>query len=352
MDLGERSSERVAGRRPWVRRGLFFVAYSGLAVLVARTVDIHKFLAALGSLRFWTVVEVLALVAFHLAARSLRYHYLVAKAHPVGYRVRDGVRIFLAGLAVSLVTPARAGDLLKVELTRGYGIRRAVSLGIVVVERILDLLVITATVVVAGTLLSQQWQNRGMRWAAGILLAGLLAGTVLLTVRTLRWRTIELFAHTVARFTTRISSERVTDMCHRIFDVWDEVFASPAVALRYFLGSSLLWLADFSKLWLLLRCTGADVSLLCVLFVYPLSLIIGILSFLPFSDGVVGVTVVALLGGLAGVSVNAATAAILVDRGVSTLTPVLLYAAISALRASPWARSAPAPVRANVSEIS
>src|ERR1019366_5846505 len=99
--------------------------------------------------------------------------YLVAKANFKRYRVQRGVSIFLAGLAVSLVTPARAGDLLKVELTRGYGIRRAVSLVIVVVERILDLLVSTATVVVAGTLLSQQWQNRGMRWAAGILLAGL-----------------------------------------------------------------------------------------------------------------------------------------------------------------------------------
>jgi uncharacterized protein (TIRG00374 family) len=338
MEPAERSPDRAEGRSPWVRRVLLAAAYTGIAWLVARTVDPHRFLDALDRLRFGALSQVLVLVAFHLGARSLRYHCLVVRAHPVGYRLGDGVRIFLAGLAVSLVTPARAGDVLKVELTRAYGIRRAVSLGIVVVERILDLLVITATVVVAGALLSERWQSRGTRWAAAVLLAGLVGGTVLVTVRSLRWRTIAIFARLVARLTTRIPSERVIDACHRIFDVWDEVFTSPAVAVRYFVGSAVLWLADFSKLWLLLRCTGADVPLLCVLFVYPLSLIVGILTFLPFSDGVVGVTVVALLGRLTGISVDTATAAILVDRGFSTLAPVVLYGAMSALRASPWSR--------------
>lgn len=68
---------------------------------------------------------------------------------------------------------------------------------------------------------------------------------------------------------------------------------------------------------------GSPASLPAVFFVYPLSILAGVLTLLPFSEGVVGVTSVALLGALAGVDPAIATVAVVVDRGAWSL-PILL----------------------------
>jgi uncharacterized membrane protein YbhN (UPF0104 family) len=70
-----------------------------------------------------------------------------------------------------------------------------------------------------------------------------------------------------------------------------------------------------------------------ILFVYPASLIAGLLSLLPFSEGVVGVAAVALLGRLAAVEIPVATAAVAVDRTIATLCPLAIYAVLVVVRA-------------------
>jgi uncharacterized protein (TIRG00374 family) len=205
-------------------------------------------------------------------------------------------------------------------------VRRAVGLGLIVIERLLDLVIVSATIVVTGMLLARQARASALQVAAAILLAGLVATIAAISIR--RWRegAIRFFGAVTHRVVRVVRAERFVDIARRIFDVWDDVFASPRILARYLLVSAVAWLADFVKLWVLLRAAGANVELLTVLFVYPVSLIAGILSLVPFSEGVVGVAAVALLNRLAGVELETATAAVAVDRVVATMFPVLLSA--------------------------
>jgi uncharacterized protein (TIRG00374 family) len=320
--------EAASPRRPVRRRvrvAIAVVGYVAILVLATRTIDMDRFAEVLSRLTFEKVAAVLGLILVHLGTRGVRYHALAVRAGAKNYRLSDGLRIFLLGLSASAATPARAGDVVKAELLKAHDVRRAKGLGLVVIERLLDLVVVTGTIVVTGTLLAHKAQHSALQIGAGILLVGLLAGIAAVTIR--RWRTaaIGVFARNVGRLVKRIKPERVEDITSRVFDVWDEVFASPRVLGRYLLLSAVAWLADFVKLWVLLWAAGAHVPLLAVLFVYPLSLIIGIISLLPFSEGVVGVAAVALLNKLAGVELETATAAVAVDRGISTLSPLVFY---------------------------
>jgi uncharacterized protein (TIRG00374 family) len=310
------------------RRGrvaVTIVGYLAILALALGTIDRERFAEVVARLTIEHIAIVFALIAVHLTARGARYHALAVRAGAKDYRLADGFRIFLLGLSASAATPARAGDLVKAELLKGHGVRRAVGFGLVVIERLLDLLVVTSTIVVTGFLLAQRAQHGGLRVGAAVLLAALLVGIAALSNRRLREAGILVFSRAIGRVTRRVLPERVQDITRRIFDVWDEVFASPRVLGRYLLLSTVAWLADFVKLWVLLRAAGAEVPLLTILFVYPLSLIIGILSLLPFSEGVVGVAAVALLNKLVSVDLETATAAVAVDRGISTLSPLVAY---------------------------
>jgi uncharacterized protein (TIRG00374 family) len=328
--LGDEAREDGAApppraRRRWIRVLVAVAGYVAILVLAMRTIDFDRFTEVLSRLTFERIAAVLGLILVHLGTRGVRYHSLAVRAGAKNYRLTDGLRIFLLGLSASAATPARAGDVVKAELLKAHDVRRAKGLGLVVIERLLDLLVVTGTIVVTGTLLARQAQHSALQIGAGLLLLALLVGIGAVTIRRWRVAAIGLFARLVGRVTQRIRPERVEDITSRIFDVWDEVFASPRVLGRYLLLSTVAWLADFVKLWVLLWAAGAHVPLLAVLFVYPLSLIIGIISLLPFSEGVVGVAAIALLNKLAGVDLETATAAVAVDRGISTLSPLVFY---------------------------
>ncbi|HEX6244224.1 MAG TPA: lysylphosphatidylglycerol synthase transmembrane domain-containing protein [Polyangiales bacterium] len=312
-------------KRNRLRQVLAVLGYAAILVLALRTIDPKGFFEVLRAVRVQHVAAVLAFIALHLGTRSYRYHALVARSRPEGgYRMSDGFRIFLLGLAASAVTPARAGDLIKVELVRPYGLKRSTGLGLVVIERILDLLAVNATIVCVGFFLAKDLQRDDLSWAAVAFLAALAAGTAVISWR----RPRKWMIHVVTQVITRVRKElagRVDIAAQRLFEAWDDIFTSPGVALRYFLLSVGAWLFDFLKLWILLQAVGGDVSVLAVLFVYPLSLMAGILTLLPFSDGVVGVTAVALLSSLTHVDVEMAAATVAVDRALSTLAPFLLY---------------------------
>ncbi len=339
----EAAATRTAGARSsrrYVRLLVAVAGYLAIVVLAARTIDRERFVSVLSRLDATDLGAVFTLIGAHLVSRGLRYHALAVRAGAKGYGVADGFRIFLLGLSASLATPARAGDVVKAELLKAFGVRRAVGLGLVAIERILDLIVVCAMIVVTGALLARQTQQSSLQVGAAVLLGVLIAGVASVTIRRLRSAGIRLIARFGSRLVKAVRRERVEDIAHRLFDVWDEVFASPRVLARYLLVTLVAWLADFVKLWVLLRAAGSQVELLAVLFVYPISLIAGILSLLPFSEGVVGVAAIALLNRLAGVNLATGTAAVAVDRGISTLSPLFAYALLTLGRAMARRRAA------------
>jgi uncharacterized protein (TIRG00374 family) len=329
------AAPEVAGKAPSRRRWRTLLAVAGyclVLVLALRAVDRERLLTVVSRLGFGHIAVVVALLGLHVGARAVRYHALALRAGAENYRFADGLRIFLLGLSASTVTPARAGDLVKAELLHEHGVPRSTGLGLVVIERLLDLLVVTSTIVVCGALLAHEAQHAALALGAAIVLVGLVAVTAAISIPGWRRVGVGVLAR-LGRRLTRLHPKlgRVEEIATRTFLVWDEVFSSPRVLARYLLGSAFAWIADFLKLWVLLGAVGAEVAVLPVLFIYPVSLIAGILSLLPFSEGVVGVAAVALLKQLLHVDVEVATAAVAIDRGVSTLLPILLYGAFAGI---------------------
>ncbi|HEX4353991.1 MAG TPA: flippase-like domain-containing protein, partial [Polyangiales bacterium] len=139
-------------------------------------------------------------------------------------------------------------------------------------------------------------------------------------------------ARIASRLLPSLREEVVLGHLREMLTVWDEVFRSPARFLGYFAVSLFAWSIEFAKLWVVLRCLGAPMDLVFAFFVYPASILAGLLSLLPISDAVVGVTGAVLMHTLAGVANGIATTAIVVDRTASVVPPLLLWGVFSFLR--------------------
>jgi uncharacterized protein (TIRG00374 family) len=203
-------------------------------------------------------------------------------------------------------------------------------MGLVIVERMLDLLVITSSIVVSGTFVSQRTGSHAWRGAAWVLLALLVAGMILVGMRPLRRRFFAIVASLAARVKRGTDGEKIHELLEGAFGVWDTVFASFPSFLAYVLYSGAVWAVEFMKLWLVLDLLGVNVDIATVLFIYPVSIVAGILTVLPFSEGTVGVTGVALLGTIAGVDTGTAAVAVVLDRAASSLPPLALWAVFQA----------------------
>jgi uncharacterized protein (TIRG00374 family) len=168
-----------------------------------------------------------------------------------------------------------------------------------------------------------------------VLLAGLLAGVVVLTVRRVRGAVIDGMIGAVRRVHPSTDVARVTRFVGDLFGVWDSIFASPVVFLRYVALSAVVWAVEFFKLWLILALIDAPIQLSQAFFIYPVTILAGVLSIVPCSEGVVGVTGVALLGVVGGVDPGIATVAIVLDRCASSLPPLGLWGIFALFQRAP-----------------
>lgn len=331
-----------SARSRWVRPLIGGVGYGAVVLLVWKNVDRTHFLAGMARLTTAHLLVVLLVAMLHIAGRALRFHRLLLRTHPTDYRWTDGVRIFLVGLSASAVTPARAGDLIKAQLVKPYGVGFNAGLGLVLIERMLNLLVIASSIVVTGALLSSQSGSAGWRGATLVLLAGLASVCVVLTVKRVRTPLLRAAAGLLSRVRPSAGSPaKIESVLEGAFTVWDQVFVSPRTLLTYWVSSAAVWTIEFAKLWLVLRFVGIEVAPAVVFFVYPVSIVAGILTMLPFSEGVVGITGVALLGSMAAIDSGAATVAIVIDRAASNVPPLLLWGVFALLRERQAARSRP-----------
>jgi uncharacterized protein (TIRG00374 family) len=128
-----------------------------------------------------------------------------------------------------------------------------------------------------------------------------------------------------------------------MIDTWNLVFRSPQRILPFLTASFVIWLVEFSKLWLLLRLMGQPVALGVTISAYAASLIVGTVSALPFSEGIVGVTLIALLVGAGGIDSGTASIAVVVDRAASSVPPIVLWVIFAAVRRARKPRESDTP---------
>ena len=323
-------------RRPvsrWVRPVGGVIVVAVFIAIASAKLDGAKARAGLSLLAPWHILIVLALSFLHIGARATRYHRLVLACGPTDYAWTDGVRIFLLGLSAAAVTPARAGDLVKARLVAPHGLGLGAGTGLVFVERILDLVVMT----VFSLTLSFVVRNDALRAGAALLLVVVLAVVVLCSSERLHGA----FGRWIAPPSRRLLGARydkVQATVSGLFVTWTTIFTDPQRALSFLSASFGIWFVEFFKLWVLLQLMGQHLPLAVVVAAYAASLIAGAVSALPFSEGVVGVTLVAVLASAAGVDSSTASIAVVVDRAASTLPPILLWVVFAALLRSRTSR--------------
>lgn len=329
MSVSEVPSPAKRGSRGRWRAVVAISGYAAIAALAFRTVDRARFAEGLANVSLLGVILVVLVSLAHIAGRAFRYHLLLLRAGPTNYGLLDGLRIFVIGLSASAVTPARAGDFVKAQLVKKHGISVAAGLGLVFVERSLDLLVVATAIVLAGLGLSGRAASDAWFGASLVLMAGLIAGTLAVSSRRLRHRLLFVATALIRKLRPATDHQELVAKLESIFTVWDTIFRSPSTLAGFFLYSCFIWLIEFMKLWVVLQLVQSPVDPLVTLFVYPASIVAGIVTLLPFSEGVVGVTGVALLVALGGVDSGSATVAVAVDRAASTLPPLILWSALA-----------------------
>ncbi len=324
----DESPQRPARR--WLRPLVGIVVVGVIVALAANKLDGARLRAGLSLLSLWHVVVVLLLSFVHIGTRATRYHRLVRACDPTSYSWTDGVRIFLLGLSAAAVTPARAGDLVKVKLVAPYGLGIGVGTGLVLVERILDLVVMT----VYALALSFVVRNDALQAGAALLLAIVLGIVALVSSKRLHVVLGKRLAPPAERL-LKGRYPKVRDALLGLLSTWTMVFRAPSRVLAFLAASFGIWFVEFLKLWVLLQLMGQQVPLAVVVSAYAASLIAGAVSALPFSEGVVGVTLVAVLASAGGVDSSTASIAVVVDRAASTLPPILLWVVFALLARSP-----------------
>ena len=207
-----------------------------------------------------TVALMLAVTAFWLVVRFVRWQYMMRRAG-VRVPIRGSAAAYLAGLP-GTATPAYVGELIRgVFLKRRYGVPFQLTTAVLVTERLMDVL---ALVLILAATASDGYSWRGIALCAAIV-ALICAGVVLWTRR------------------HRTGSETGG-------------FASGVSALTVVLILSLVsWVAAGSLVLLASIALGARLPLAVSLRVFSLSTLGGALSLMPAGIGSAGTILIVQL---------------------------------------------------------
>lgn len=282
-----------------VRSALLFVV-AGIALYGAATIatDYGTIAGALSRFPIGTLVLVLVLVVVGWLIRGLRFHYYLRKTDltvPLSY----SLAVFLASFSLT-GTPGKMGEAVKgVFLKEDYGIPVTRVVGILVVERLMDLwgVLLLASF---SFLLFPEWSVAFVVCAAVVI-----GGGVFLCMERLYRPILERMGR--IRFLSWI--------CEKALGVL--VTGRELMTLRIFtvglILSTIAWGLEAVSLYLILQGFGIDASLLEANFVYSFSTLVGALSMLP---GGIGGTEAGMVGLLAflGVSYQRALPPVLLIR--------------------------------------
>lgn len=285
-------------------RSLVVFALVGVILYGAATltVDYRNIARALAAFPLTTLIQVLGLVLIGWILRALRFHYYlrcVGVVVPLSY----SIAVFLASFALT-GTPGKMGEAAKgVLLKEDYGIPITNVVGILVIERLLDL---WAVLLLAGLsfLLFPEW-------------GGLFAVCAVLVLAGGAFLCLEGLYRPVLERLSRISF--LSWVCRRLLGILltGRQLMKPGIFAVGVVLSVCAWGLECVCFYLILQGFGLSASLLEANFVYSFSTLVGALSMLPGGLGGTEAAMVALLAFL-GIEYVEAVPAVLLIR-LSTL---------------------------------
>lgn len=248
---------------------LGFIIWNGWGEVAAAVVEIG--LAGIA------VALLLSLVNYGI--RFFRWQeYLKLMNTPVDWM--KNIIIYIAGFSLT-TTPGKAGEMLRGVLLKREGTPYSISFAVFISERLSDLLAIIIL-----TLLGLTYYPEAQPLVA-IMVLVVLSILLLISSGPLLGEVVERFnshGYLSSIFGYLINIFSLARSCH-----------SPVVLLWATLLSLIAWGAEGYAFFLVLDLMGVDIPLLLAMFIYAISLLAGVVSFMPGGLGGVEAAMIGLL---------------------------------------------------------
>ena len=285
-----------------------------LIALFARNVDWSEAARTIGTSNPLLVVCALAVYYATFPLRAARWARLLREGGAdVGWR--DLLRILFLGWFVNSLVPAKLGDLYRSYLVkRRFGISLSRTVGVVVAERLLDLIVVFGLLVVGGyvafgrTILPDLW----IVYVTGAIL-GLLIAVALAAIYALGPRIARFFPGEVRRI-GRLFREGVLHSFRAL------PFAGPLTVI--------IWGAEAMRLMFVLWALGIDLPASGIVFVAVATSLLTTVPLTPAGFGFVEIAMVYVLTEGFGLSQSNAVAVAVLDRLVSVFSVIVVGAIV------------------------
>lgn len=300
---------------PWVA---YVLVGCGVIILIlfAATTNIREFGRALAGVRPGLLAVAAAAIALQILVKAFRWRYMVGRLTGTLISMRFATISIVAGVAAGSIAPARSFEMAKAMLLRGsHGTSLGLSTSAMIVERMLDVVLLIGTLLLAALLLP-----RRMVTASGVLLvtiAALAGGATLLAVAPLRVR--EWAGAVIRRLPGPAGLRRwglalLDTFCESVL-VWRQGRTLGVLVGLSALGASL----DVARVCAVFWAMGTALSAPFLAFTYTGAAVLGMALLIPGGVGVTEVSQVGLILLLAPGAVPMAIArgAVLVDRFLS-----------------------------------
>jgi uncharacterized protein (TIRG00374 family) len=285
-----------------------------LIALFARNVDWASAAATIGRSNFFLVACALVVYYASFPLRAARWARLLREGGAnVGWR--DLLRILFLGWFVNSLVPAKLGDLYRSYLVkRRFGISLSRTVGVVVAERLLDLIVVFGLLVVGGyvafgrTVLPDLWIVYLTAAVLGLLIALGLVGIYAVGPKIARF-----FPNEVRRI-GRLFREGVLHSFRAL------PFAGPLTLI--------IWGAEAMRLMFVLWALGLELPASGIVFVAVATSLLTTVPLTPAGFGFVEIAMVYVLTEGFGLSQSSAVAVAVLDRAVSVFSVIVVGAIV------------------------
>ncbi|MHB0876487.1 MAG: lysylphosphatidylglycerol synthase transmembrane domain-containing protein [Anaerolineae bacterium] len=215
----------------------------------------------IGSANYWWLIPAVAVYFLAVAARTWRWHYML---RPMGHvPLKQLFPVVVIGYMGNNIYPARAGEFIRsYVLRRNTGIEMSASLATVLVERVFDGLVMLLFVFVAVPfVVLPSWLNFTVIIAT-VVFAAALAVLVAAAVRP------ALFLRIYHAIAGRVLPERMRAQAAGLvgrFMFGLTSLSRPRDVLMIFVTSTIIWLTETAKYWVLMHGFPFTVSYLTLM---------------------------------------------------------------------------------------
>lgn len=316
-EQADHTDEREIGRRifGW-REAVSIVLPLVLLLVVARNVDWGT---ALATIRGSNPLLVLGALVIYYATFPVRARRWARLLHEGGLmlRGRDLLEIVLLGWFVNCLAPAKLGDLYRSYLVKQrFNVSLSRTVGVVVAERLLDIFVVFALLVVGGYIAFGRTLLPDLRLV--YISAAVLAVLVVVAIVSVYYvapRVGRFFPAHIRRI-GRLFREGVLHSFRALPEAGPETL--------------LIWLAEAGRLAFVLAALGLELPISGVIFVAVASSLLTTVPLTPAGFGFVELAVVYVLTTGFGLATHDAIAVAVLDRLVSVFSVIVIGGALYA----------------------